>query len=268
MPSQKLKARLRLIAADKTATYLEPNLYPMTSSMHTKRNEVVKTGLQTKWIVVTLAAMSFLLIAFFFGILAPENQLSELFFLVMPVVAAALVTILAYHLSHGSFKIVKSELKKQLDDTGPHFQMESAVPNKPQGIRISNISKEASNLRQSFGADEFPGILLKTLRNPLKDTYMMYTKADMVYAHEYDWHPSGMTDPRIASALESLPINRAEGNEVLTVINQVLTETGANALTAGPHFEKLLIDHLPDQNWSRKQVVEWLCDNYLVINTD
>ena len=80
----------------------------------------------------------------------------------------------------------------------------------------------------------------------------------MVYRDEYEWtFDTIQSSPQESSA----PLNRAEGSIVLSVVNELLLELNSSSLLTGQLLERLLIDHLPNPHWSRKQVLEWLRNN-------
>lgn len=75
----------------------------------------------------------------------------------------------------------------------------------------------------------------------------------MVYQDEYEWTSNNYAIPTASS-----PVNRAEGYVVLSVVNEILEEIPTKDLVTGQLLERLLIDHLPNPNWSRSEVLEWL----------
>ena len=85
---------------------------------------------------------------------------------------------------------------------------------------------------------------------------MIYTKTQMVYKDEYEWREIG--SPSSAHVFSPGPLNRAEGEVVLSVVNEVLVNANSANTVTGQLLERLLIDHLPDPDWSRKQVLAWL----------
>lgn len=83
-----------------------------------------------------------------------------------------------------------------------------------------------------------------------------YSKADMIY-QDYDWSTT-----EDASKLNGDPdrnlFTSTEGNEVLYMVNYLMSETGLNSKEDGEMIERLIHDRLPLGKQSQVTAKRWL----------
>jgi hypothetical protein len=85
-------------------------------------------------------------------------------------------------------------------------------------------------------------------------------KSDLQF--QYSWTVIPPDSPRITGKPDSTLLNRGEGYEMLSFINNFAVSHGLKQKTSGLKTERLTKKHLPGDIRSRANIQKWLVDNW------
>lgn len=86
---------------------------------------------------------------------------------------------------------------------------------------------------------------------------ILFSKRNLVYK-DYEWASYTTNDPRIYGKPDSTLFNRAEGNEVVYLINKLMVLWDYRFSNTGNKMEKLIHDRLPSDIKSQEEVKDWI----------
>lgn len=92
-------------------------------------------------------------------------------------------------------------------------------------------------------------------------TMPKYLKSDLLY-YNYHWTIFQKDDPRVSGEIDHTIFNRAEGNEVLYLIMDLMEEWGLNGKENGQKLERMIKIHLPIHVETQKEVKDWVFENW------
>ena len=87
-----------------------------------------------------------------------------------------------------------------------------------------------------------------------------FSKEDLIYY--YTWSEYDQDDPRISGVPDSTVFNKKAGEEVVYLINYLSEHLAWSVEEFGARVEKLLHEHLPEEEISQKDTIQWIKKNW------
>lgn len=87
-----------------------------------------------------------------------------------------------------------------------------------------------------------------------------FSKQDLQY--DYIWSHYDQDDPRVSGIPDSTLFNKKQGEEVVFLVNYLTEHLAWSVEEFGAKVEKLIRDHLPTEDMSQKEVLEWIKKNW------
>lgn len=78
---------------------------------------------------------------------------------------------------------------------------------------------------------------------------------------DYGWTSYEKNDPRISGKPDKTPFDRTEGNQVIYLINKLMTIWSYRFVNTGNKMERLIREKMPDDMKTQEEVQGWLLDN-------
>jgi len=87
-----------------------------------------------------------------------------------------------------------------------------------------------------------------------------FGKNDLIY--DYSWSDYNKDDPRVSGVPDSTPFNKNEGEEIVYLINYLSEHLAWSVEEFGAKVERLLHEHLPEDEISQKETIQWIKKNW------
>jgi len=89
---------------------------------------------------------------------------------------------------------------------------------------------------------------------------ILFSRRNLHYS-DYKWTSYASNDPRINGRPDDTPFNKEEGNEVVYLVNKLMTVWDYRFSNTGNKMEKLIHDKLPEQITKQEEVQRWIKEN-------
>jgi hypothetical protein len=89
---------------------------------------------------------------------------------------------------------------------------------------------------------------------------ILFSRRNLHYS-DYKWSNYIQHDPRVNGKPDDTIFNKEEGNEVVYLINKLMSLWDYRFSNTGNKMEKLIHDKLPPDISKQEEVQEWLKDN-------
>ena len=86
---------------------------------------------------------------------------------------------------------------------------------------------------------------------------VLFSRKNLFYG-DYKWSVYPANDPHVNGKIDSTIFNRTEGNEIVYIINKLMTIWDYRFTTSGNKMEKLIHDQLPEYVSTQEAVQQWL----------
>lgn len=85
----------------------------------------------------------------------------------------------------------------------------------------------------------------------------LFSKRNLLYT-DYTWSNYPPNDARVSGKPDGTSFNKGEGNEVVYLVNKMMTLLDYRFTTSGNKMEKLIHDELPGDFTTQEQVFAWV----------
>lgn len=90
----------------------------------------------------------------------------------------------------------------------------------------------------------------------------MFSRSNLKFKDNYSWEISKGDNPSIKGSPDNDLLNRTEGYEVLYFIQQFMKKQKTRSIRVGTKAEALIINYIPSHIRSRKDIEDWLIENW------
>lgn len=90
----------------------------------------------------------------------------------------------------------------------------------------------------------------------------MFSKKNLKFNDQYSWEATKTDNPNIKGSPDNDLLNRTEGYEVLYFIQQFMKKQKTRSIKTGVKAEALIINYIPSHIRSRKDIEDWLIENW------
>lgn len=90
----------------------------------------------------------------------------------------------------------------------------------------------------------------------------MFSRNNLKFKDNYSWEVSRGDNPTIKGSPDNDLLNRTEGYEVLYFIQQFMKKQKTRSVKIGTKAEALIINYIPSHIRSRKDIEDWLIENW------
>lgn len=89
----------------------------------------------------------------------------------------------------------------------------------------------------------------------------LISKSDLVY-NDYAWEQYNERSPYVKGDLDTTPLNRTDGNQILYFINKIAATYGFQQKTSAHKIEEMLRTKVPSELTTRERVKNWITSNW------
>jgi hypothetical protein len=89
---------------------------------------------------------------------------------------------------------------------------------------------------------------------------ILFSRRNLHYS-DYKWSVYAANDPHVNGKPDETSFNKAEGNEVVYLINKLMILWDYRFANTGNKMEKLIHDKLPEDVNQQKEVLSWIKEN-------
>lgn len=89
----------------------------------------------------------------------------------------------------------------------------------------------------------------------------LITKSDLVY-NDYAWAECTETSPYVKGDLDTTPLDRKDGNQIVYFINKVAATYGFQKKASAHKIEEMLRTKVPNELTTRERVKNWITSNW------